>query len=349
MTIKRNMDFTSKLTNWYQENRRDLPWRQTRDPYNIWLSEIIMQQTRIEQGLAYYVKFTETYPTVFDLAEATEEEVLKSWQGLGYYSRARNLHHTARYVAENLNGKFPDNYIALLPLKGIGDYTASAIASICFNEPQAVVDGNVYRVLSRVFGIQTPVNFSGAAKEFKELAQQYLDKKDPGGFNQAVMEFGALYCKPQNPDCSNCIFQADCYAFNHQKVKELPAKTAGIKVRPRFFNYLVVISEDNRTLLEKRTASGIWKNLYQFPLIEKEKNTKINLHEIQELLEEVDIKSFSLYNENPVLHKLSHQHLHIQFWIIQTANLGENGIHISQIEELPVPIVLHKFIVGFPF
>lgn len=349
MTIKNNMDFTSKLTNWYQQNSRDLPWRQTRDPYKIWLSEIILQQTRIEQGLSYYVKFTEIYPTVFDLAAATEEEVLKSWQGLGYYSRARNLHHTARYIAENLNGIFPDNYKDLLQLKGIGDYTASAIASICFNEPQAVVDGNVYRVLSRVFGIQTPVNASGAAKEFKALAQQYLDKRDAGGFNQGMMEFGALYCKPKNPDCNSCIFQADCYAFNHHKVKELPVKTSGVKVRPRFFNYLVIISENNKTLLEKRTASGIWKNLYQFPLLEKEKNKKVKLHEVQELLNGIQIKSVSLYNKKPVLHKLSHQHLHIQFWVVNTASLGENGIHISQIEKLPVPIVLHKFIVGFPF
>ncbi|MEX2350372.1 MAG: A/G-specific adenine glycosylase [Flavobacteriaceae bacterium] len=343
------MDFTSKLIQWYRQHKRDLPWRKTKEPYRVWLSEIMLQQTRIDQGLSYYLKFIETFPTVHHLASASEEEVLKLWQGLGYYSRARNLHHTARYVVENGNGKFADNYKDLLALKGIGDYTASAIASICYNEPQAVVDGNVYRVLSRVFGIKTPVNATGALKEFKAVAQKHLDSKDPGEFNQALMEFGALYCKPQNPDCNHCIFKEDCYAFNHQMVTELPVKTSRTKVRNRFFNYLVVLSSDDKTILEKRTASGIWKNLYQFPLIEKKENQALEIKEVKEFLNVAEIESISLYSEKPVVHKLSHQHLHIQFWIVYSGNLGTAGIPFTEIEQLPVPIVLHNFIVNFSF
>ncbi len=343
------MDFTSKLIQWYRQHKRDLPWRKTKEPYHVWLSEIMLQQTRIDQGMSYYLKFTETFPTVHHLAHASEEEVLKLWQGLGYYSRARNLHHTARQVVENGNGKFPDNYKDLLQLKGIGDYTASAIASICYNEPQAVVDGNVYRVLSRVFGIKTPINATGAAKEFKTLAREYLDTEDPGQFNQALMEFGALHCKPKNPDCNHCIFKADCYAFNYQKVAEFPVKTSRTKVRNRYFNYLVVLSADDKTILEKRTATGIWKNLYQFPLIEKEENKTLEIQEAKDFLNFTEIESISLYNEKPVLHKLSHQHLHIQFWIVYAGDLGAAGIPFAEIEQLPVPIVLHNFIVDFSF
>ena len=207
------MLFSKKLKHWYSNNKRELPWRQTKDPYFIWLSEIILQQTQVNQGLPYYVKFTENFPTIYHLASADESAVLKLWQGLGYYSRARNLHATAKYVVSELDGKFPNNYKDLIKLKGIGDYTASAIASICFNEATAVVDGNVYRVLSRYFGIDTPINSSKGAKVFKQLAQELIDLKDPATFNQAIMEFGATQCKPQNPDCKICPFNASCIAF----------------------------------------------------------------------------------------------------------------------------------------
>ena len=231
------MIFSKTLINWYSVNKRELPWRQTIDPYYIWLSEIILQQTQVAQGLPYYVKFTEEFPSVFHLAKAQEGHVLKLWQGLGYYSRARNLHTTAKYIAAELKGEFPNNYKDLLKLKGIGDYTASAIASICFNKPEAVVDGNVYRVLSRYFGIDTPINSPKGAKEFKQLAQELIDKKDPATFNQAIMEFGATQCKPQSPDCTLCPFTSSCIAFNENRIIELPVKIKSGKAKKKYFNF----------------------------------------------------------------------------------------------------------------
>tara|TARA_R110002072_G_scaffold151503_6_gene300917 strand:+ start:11975 stop:13006 length:1032 start_codon:yes stop_codon:yes gene_type:complete len=343
------MSFSSKLIDWYQSNKRDLPWRARKDPYAIWLSEIILQQTRIEQGLKYYEAFIETYPTVFDLAKAEEENVLKLWQGLGYYSRARNLRHTAQHIVNNHKGIFPNTHSGLLNLKGVGDYTASAISSICFEEPQAVVDGNVYRVLARVFGIKTPINSSAGAKEFKKLAQKLIDEKHPGEFNQALMEFGSTHCKPQNPFCENCIFNSECVAFNNELVQTLPLKTSKTKVRNRYFNYLVLLSEDEKTILEKRTGNGIWRNLYQFPLVEKEQNAAITIQEVSEILSDVKILSLSLYNDKPVVHKLSHQHLNIQYWVVYISPLHKKGIPISEINTYPVPIVIHNFIVGFSF
>jgi len=346
---KMTMPFSSKLIEWYQNNKRELPWRSRKDPYAIWLSEIILQQTRIDQGLSYYESFISTYPTVFDLAAAKEEEILKLWQGLGYYSRARNLHHTAIHIVENHKGIFPTTHSGLLKLKGIGDYTASAISSICYDEPQAVVDGNVYRVLSRILGIKTPINSSGGAKEFKKLAQKLIYKKRPGEFNQALMEFGSTHCKPQNPGCEDCIFNSDCIAFNNGLVDKLPVKTSKTKVRNRYFNYLVILSEDDKTILEKRTGNGIWRNLYQFPLLEREQNSAITIEEVSNYITNLEVTSLSLYNEKPVIHKLSHQHLHIQFWIVQTTLLNNKGILVSEINTYPVPIVIHNFIVGFPF
>lgn len=343
------MSFSSKLLHWYQIHKRDLPWRTRKDPYAIWLSEIILQQTRIDQGLSYYSAFITNYPTVYSLAAAKEEEVLKLWQGLGYYSRARNLHHSANYIVEHLNGEFPKSYTELLQLKGVGDYTASAISSICFNEPQAVVDGNVYRVLSRINGIKTPINSSIGAKEFKNLAQKLIDTSQPGEFNQALMEFGSIHCKPQNPLCENCMFNLDCVAFNKGLTQSLPVKTSKTKVRKRYFNYLVILSEDEKTLLEKRTQAGIWKNLYQFPLIEKEKNTMITTQEVGDFINNLEVTSLSLYNEKPILHKLSHQHLHIQFWIVTTSSKMKKGVPLSEVKTYPVPIVIHNFIVGFSF
>ena len=253
------MIFSKILNHWYSNNKRSLPWRQTKTPYLIWLSEIILQQTQIKQGLPYYEAFVEAYPTVFDLAKAEERKVLKLWQGLGYYSRARNLHATAQYIVEELNGEFPNNYRELLKLKGVGDYTASAIASICFNEPMAVVDGNVYRVLSRYFGIETPINSSKGIKEFKQLAQRLIDKNNPADYNQAIMEFGAVQCKPQNPNCDVCPFQDGCVAFEKKRIDELPVKIKAAKASKKYFNFLVIISKDNKTLLQKRKEKGIWQ------------------------------------------------------------------------------------------
>ncbi len=207
------MNFKKILTNWYSINKRNLLWRSTKNPYFIWLSEIIMQQTQVKQGSPYYEAFINQFPTVFDLAEADEETVLKLWQGLGYYSRARNLHASAKHIAYELNGKFPTTYSEIIKLKGVGDYTASAIASICFDEPTAVVDGNVYRVLSRYFGIDTPINSTQGIKEFKALASTLLDTAHPGDYNQAVMEFGATQCKPKNPYCMVCPLKDSCVAL----------------------------------------------------------------------------------------------------------------------------------------
>jgi len=346
------MIFSKILIHWYSNNKRELPWRLTKNPYYIWLSEIILQQTQIKQGLPYYEAFIEEFPSVFHLAEADESKVLKLWQGLGYYSRARNLHTTAKYIVEELNGKFPNNHNDLLKLKGVGDYTASAIASICFNEPTAVVDGNVYRVLSRYFGIETPINSSKGAKEFKTLAQELIDKNNPSDFNQGIMEFGAVQCKPQNPDCKICPLINKCIAFNEDKINLLPVKIKLNKVEKKYFNFLVIISKDQKTILEKRKNKGIWQNLYQFPLIETIKETSFK--ELQTVLKENDLFKnidfeLSLYNEDVIIHKLSHQHLHTKFWIINVESLDEAKIPLSEIHQYPVPILIGNFIESFNF
>lgn len=346
------MRFTKTLTHWYSNNKRDLPWRQTRNPYYIWLSEIILQQTQVKQGLPYYEAFVTKYPTVFDLANADESDVLKLWQGLGYYSRARNLHATAKYIASELNGIFPNSYKDLLKLKGVGDYTASAMASICFNEVTAVVDGNVYRVLSRYFGMDTPINSSKGAKDFKALAQELIDEKNPADFNQAIMEFGALQCKPNNPDCNVCPLNKGCIAFNKNKIAELPVKIKSAKAKTKHFNFLVFISKNKKTLLEKRKGKGIWQNLYQFPLVETNKEQSYDafkkLIKSHDLLIDVPFE-LVLYNRDAIIHKLSHQHLYTKFWIVNVDSLLVEGISIEKVSNFPVPIIIGNFIDMFNF
>lgn len=338
------MNFSKLLTTWYLQNKRDLPWRKTTNPYHIWLSEIMLQQTRVAQGLPYFLSFTKAFPTVFDLANANEEEVLKLWQGLGYYSRARNLHNTAKYVANELNGEFPDTYKDLLLLKGVGEYTAAAVASFSFNEVVPVVDGNVYRVLSRYFGIETDISSPKAKKEFTSLASELIDKKQPAVFNQAIMEFGALQCVPKNPNCETCPFNSSCWALANKKVDLLPIKSKKTKITNRYFNYLLVIDPMQKTILHKRTQKGIWHNLYEFPVIETEK--KESTHRISELIQaqfsEVD-KIIHLDSET-ILHKLSHQHLQINFWKLHTKTIHKNGLLYNEVLNLPVPIVIHNFI-----
>ena len=346
------MKFSKTLINWYSINKRDLPWRQTKDPYRIWLSEIILQQTQVKQGLPYYNAFLAEFPTVFHLAEAKEAQVLKLWQGLGYYSRARNLHATAKYVVDELKGEFPNNYKGLLKLKGIGDYTASAISSICFNEVAAVVDGNVYRALSRYFGIDTTINSSKGAKEFKLLAQELIDKKQPAEFNQAIMEFGAMQCKPKNPECNLCPFQNSCVALQKNIITELPVKIKSAKAKKKHFNFLVFISEDHKTVLEKREGKGIWQNLYQFPLIETKEEadfeTVLELAKKQELLKDAPFELI-LYNKEAIVHKLSHQHLHTKFWLVKLNKRLKEGLLIDDIENYAVPILIGNFIESFNF
>ena len=343
--------FRNKLISWYLENKRELPWRKTNDPYYVWLSEIILQQTRVAQGLPYYLAFVEAFPTVFDLAKAPQEKVLKLWQGLGYYSRARNLHASAQYVSENLNGTFPTSYKGLLELKGVGDYTASAIASICFNDPEAVVDGNVYRVLARVFGIATPINSTAGKKEFKSLAQQLIDTKQPGTYNQAVMEFGARHCVPQNPQCETCIFNERCEDYRKDLVSSLPVKLKKNKVKKRYFNYMVLLSENGETVLNQRTAKGIWRQLYEFPLIESDKevseNELVTLESFQSFSEKIEIDSISLYNETSVVHKLSHQHLFTRFWVVEVSEIKQKTIPFSEIQQYAVPVLIENFISNF--
>ncbi|MDC1081006.1 A/G-specific adenine glycosylase [Flavobacteriaceae bacterium] len=341
------MNWTTQLMAWYKINKRSFPWRQTTDPYRVWLSEVIMQQTRVAQGTPYYTSFIENFPTIDHLAAAKEQQVLKLWQGLGYYSRARNLHYTAKVIVSEYDSVFPKTFKELLTLKGIGDYTASAISSICFNEPQAVIDGNVYRVLSRYFGKDTPIDASHALKEFKILATELMGGESPGEFNQALMEFGALQCTPKNPVCNTCIFQNECTAFNQNLVGKLPLKKNKIKVTNRYFNYLVFETPNKKTILQQRTTKGIWQNLYEFPLVES-----LNVLSIDEIYEAPliskykKIKDTSVFkiNETPIRHKLSHQQLYITFWKVKTNTLLEEGMFQNEVHNYPVPRVLEKFI-----
>jgi A/G-specific adenine glycosylase len=341
------MIFSNILIRWYLENKRDLPWRKTNNPYIIWLSEIILQQTKVAQGMPYFLSFTDAFPSIFDLASASEEQVLKLWQGLGYYSRARNLHQTAQFIAFELSGNFPESYTKLLELKGVGEYTAAAIASFSFNEAVPVVDGNVFRVLSRYFNIDTDISSSFAKKEFATLAYELMPKESPALFNQAIMEFGALQCVPKNPDCINCVFSPSCAALQKNKVLQLPVKSKKLKVKKRYFNYLVVTDASKNTLIQKRTSKGIWHNLYEFPLIEteKEENFEIIAHQIQlHYFKENKILSISEMNTESIVHKLSHQHLHIKFWGVRLRDSLCQGVNQEQLRQHPFPIVIHNFI-----
>src|SRR5690606_38598151 len=337
------MTFSQNIISWYLQNKRELPWRDTKDPYKIWLSEVILQQTRVAQGLPYYQKFIETFPTVTDLAVAEEQQVLKIWQGLGYYSRARNLHHTAQIVANTLNGVFPSTYNELLKLKGIGSYTAAAVASFSYEEPVAVLDGNVYRVLSRYFGIETDISSSKAKKEFQQMANEVLDKNRPSLFNQAIMEFGALQCVPKNPDCERCVLNQTCVAFRENKVDKLPVKLKKTKVTPRFLHYLVFSDNQNRTFIQKR-ENGIWKNLYEFPFLEFEYEKPLKEVETEILFQysKYQIQSLYVFDEKSIVHKLSHQHLYIYFWKVEIIDNLIDGFNIMQLKEYPFPIVIYN-------
>ena len=337
------MEFNSRLINWYENNKRDLPWRNTKNPYPIWLSEIMLQQTRVAQGLPYFNAFINEYPTVFDLANAKEEQVLKLWQGLGYYSRARNLHKTAQQIAFENNGIFPDNYKELLKLKGVGSYTAAAIASFANNEKVPVVDGNVFRVLARYFNIDTDIAQENSKKEFSDLAFELMQNCDPALFNQAIMEFGALQCVPKNPNCSDCIFNQSCGALQNKKVDVLPIKSKKTKVKNRYLNYIVFIDQNQNTKINKRTEKGIWYNLYEFPLIETEKTATENY--IKKQVEaEYEIFTCSEFSENEIIHKLTHQKLHIKFWKVEIKSHHDDGISVQEMVKYPFPIVIFNFI-----
>ncbi|MEZ0181238.1 A/G-specific adenine glycosylase [Flavobacterium oncorhynchi] len=341
------MDFHNTLIKWYLQNKRDLPWRNTTDPYQIWLSEIMLQQTRVAQGMPYFFAFTKEFPTVFDLANASEEQVLKLWQGLGYYSRARNLHKTAKYVAFDLGGSFPAAYKELLSLKGVGEYTAAAIASFSYNEAVPVVDGNVFRVLSRYFDIESDIAIPATKKEFAELAYELMPKDNPAIFNQAIMEFGALQCVPKSPNCTICDFNDSCAALQKKKVMDLPVKSKKVKVTNRFFNYLILEDAFGNTLIQKRTAKGIWHNLYEFPLLETKEIEGFDF--VSEAVKNDLFCSYTIigieeYANAALVHKLSHQHLHIQFWKIKIEEVIEKGINMVDVKAFPFPIVIYNFL-----
>jgi len=349
------MDFSKRLLDWYETEKRDLPWRHTKDPYVIWLSEIILQQTQVKQGLPYFLKFIERFPTVHNLAKAEEDEVMKLWQGLGYYTRARNLHFTAKYVSETLKGKFPDNFKDLKTLKGVGDYTAAAIASFAFDESVAVVDGNVQRVISRFLGIHTPINSSEGVKEFKTKAQQLMDVSHPAVYNQAIMEFGALHCRPKSPKCMFCVFQENCAAYQLGKVEELPVKLKKTIVKKRYFNYLIFKDQDNVTLVQKRSGAGIWKGLYQFPLLESEEPLETpSSEDIKSLLDIGDfhIERIEKLNDTPVVHLLSHRKIMATFIQVSAGDSlsrlklskGIETYNLNELQKLPVPVLIQNFI-----
>ena len=262
-----NKKLITQLEEWYATHARELPWRNTHDAYCIWVSEVILQQTRVAQGYDYYLRFIERFPRVEDLAMAHEDEVMKYWQGLGYYSRARNMHAAAKDIVERFDGAFPSNFSDIRSLKGVGDYTAAAIASIAYNLPYAVVDGNVYRVLSRLFGVDIPIDAPAGKRYFSELAQVLLDKENPGLYNQALMEFGALQCTPGACDCGACPLQDICVAYASHTVSQLPVKQGKVSMKSRFFYYFV-LSCNGHTWLQRREGNDIWRNLYEFPLIE---------------------------------------------------------------------------------
>ena len=343
------MQFSNSLVQWYLQNMRDLPWRDTINPYQIWLSEIMLQQTRVAQGLPYFISFINAFPTVFDLANAEEDQVLKLWQGLGYYSRARNLHATAKYVAHELNGIFPDNYKELLKLKGIGEYTAAAIASFSYNEPVAVLDGNVYRVLSRYFNMDNDISDTKTKKVFQALAQEVLLKDNPAIFNQAIMEFGALQCVPKNPDCESCVLSNSCAALQYNKVAQLPVKSKKTKVTPKYFNYLILKDITGKFIVQKREGKGIWENLYEFPLFETAELMAPEV--IEKQLIQMDFfgqkaKEIILLNSEIIKHKLSHQHLFIRFFLMEFDVELPGSKGFEEIKKLPFPIVIHNFMLS---
>ena len=320
-----NRQFAFIIEKWYEQNKRDLPWRATRNPYHIWISEIILQQTRVAQGLDYFLRFTTRFPNVFSLASASDDEVMRYWQGLGYYSRARNLHEAARSIAEK--GEFPKDYPSVLQLKGVGEYTAAAICSIAYGLPHAVVDGNVYRVLSRYFCIDTPIDSTKGKKDFNWLAHEMLDHQNPGRYNQAIMDFGATQCVPHSPDCSKCPLMDSCEAFNTGKVALLPCKDKVTKVRQRYFTYLYMRDPEGKVLLQRRGAGDIWQGLYQFPLYESAE--PLTIKDVEALCPEARLTLVV----KGVTHQLSHQLLHADCYLAEVDLLNaENGIVVQEKE-----------------
>ncbi len=347
------MSISDKLIEWYKINQRDLPWRHTSNPYYIWLSEVILQQTRIEQGLAYYKRFIQKFPTLKELADSTEEEILKLWQGLGYYTRARNLSLTAKNIVFNLEGVFPDSYSELKKLKGIGDYTAAAIASFAFSRPHAVIDGNVIRVVSRLFAIRESVDTTSGKNEIKRLATSILNYEKPGEHNQAMMELGALVCLPKSPLCSDCPVVSYCVAFKENRQHEFPVKLKKVKIRVRYFNYFF-ISDGRRFIVVKRSDNDVWRNLYEFPMIESNSlfsyRTVLDNHSVRKMFKFVSPKLADTRINK--LHVLTHQKIYARlFWFIikeeDMDNAAKSGFLITDtltFQTYPVHRLMELFI-----
>lgn len=345
------MDFFSKkLLKWYSLNKRELPWRGINDPYKIWLSEIILQQTRVNQGLEYYLRFVNTYPTVSKLAKANLDEVMKLWQGLGYYSRARNLYETAVTVVNKYHSVFPADFNELKKLKGIGDYTAAAIASFAYNLPHAVVDGNVFRLLSRFFGIKTPIDSAVGKKYFNALANELLPEGKAAEYNQAIMEFGALYCTPDKPDCLNCVFSNQCVAFEKKIVRQLPVKEKKIKITNRYFHYLVMVYK-NDTFMRKRDQKDIWRGLYEFELIETGKKVSADQlfkhTDAEKVLKKTNYSVLKISKEYK--HVLSHQRLYATFYLLKVKSPPVSKtlkkIKIKQIQKVAMPKLIENYLI----
>lgn len=333
------------LKSWFQTFKRDLPWRRTHDPYFIWLSEVILQQTRIDQGLPYYRRFAARFPSIADLANASEDEVLNMWQGLGYYNRARNLHQTAQVIAKEYNCEFPKDYRSLISLKGIGEYTASAIASMAFNLPYPVVDGNVNRVIARLYGIEEPVNTTAGKKAIKAKAENLLDKEAPGEFNEAMMDFGAIQCTSVNPKCGICPIQTYCYAFQHNQTAELPLKAKKLKRKTRYFYYLVLANE-NGIVLRQRGTNDVWQHLFDFPLIECGPG---QVFEPKDLLNLVNNSENGPSYIGYYKHVLTHQDIIASFYklnIFDLQSLASNFIFIEweDLENYAVPRLIDRFL-----
>lgn len=346
--------FATNLIKWYKINKRDLPWRDTNDPYKIWLSEIILQQTRVNQGLPYFYRFIEAFPDIKSLAKAKERHVLSLWQGLGYYSRARNLHFSAKMLVEKNNAALPATYHELLKVKGIGKYTAAAIASFAYKEKTPVVDGNVFRVLSRVFGIETDISSSKGIQQTYELAEQLMPAKEHDLYNQAIMEFGALHCTPANPKCDQCPVSSFCFAKTHNLQKELPYKSKKIKKTTRYFHYLCVRHKNN-FLMKERTEKDIWKGLYEIPLREDKRIKKKD-----ELLHEFNEKKIIIDKESKIVkHVLSHQTIFAKFYLIEVpdlkyfnklqASFHSVAINKKHLKNLPKPVLISNFLEEYIF
>lgn len=309
--------FSKSIVSWSKDEKRLLPWTITQNPYFIWLREVILQQTRVDQGAAYYQRFISTYPKVENLANASLDEVYKLWEGLGYYSRARNLHHTAKVISEQYQGQFPKEYSEVLQLKGIGEYTAAAIMSFAYNQPYSVLDGNVYRVLSRYFGIDIPIDSTKGKKYFKELAQQCLDKDQPAVYNQAIIDFGAIVCKPAQPLCDHCPLSSNCVAYHQGKIDLLPVKEKKLIKQHRYFNYLVLVDNEH-IAIEQRTEKDIWQHLYQFPLVESTDN----------ILQKEDLPLSDLKIKSPIRESrvykqlLTHRVIHAKFFLVEVDGLS---------------------------